>query len=454
MVGMAAPASTRYVAVGDSDVAYQVIGEGDLDLLWFYGLGSNVELMRMTPGTDDFLARLAGFARVIVFDRRGSGASDGVPNNDLPTVEQWTEDLGAVLDAAGAERAAIVAALDAGPIAMLYAALHPERVRSLVLLNTTARYLAADDHPWGATAEEVDALVEVIGSTWGTTALSNAFSPGQAADPAFHEEAARWARLAATPRAAAAQYGYLLRHVDVREALPLIQAPTRVLHVRESPIVPLEHGRYLASQIEGARLVELPGGDLSMTPNIRAVTDELAEFLVGERPPVEIDRVLTTVVFTDIVASTERAAAMGDERWRGLLDAHDGRVRAELRRFGGREIKTTGDGFLASFDGPARAIRWGRAVIASLAELGLGVRVGVHTGECEVRDGDLSGLAVHIASRVGARAGAGEILVSRTVTDLVAGSGLEFDDRGEHELRGVPGTWPLFAVAADPRRAN
>jgi class 3 adenylate cyclase len=177
-----------------------------------------------------------------------------------------------------------------------------------------------------------------------------------------------------------------------------------------------------------------------MTPNIRAVTDELAEFLVGERPPVEIDRVLTTVVFTDIVASTERAAAMGDERWRGLLDAHDGRVRAELRRFGGREIKTTGDGFLASFDGPARAIRW--------------VRVGVHTGECEVRDGDLSGLAVHIASRVGARAGAGEILVSRTVTDLVAGSGLEFDDRGEHELRGVPGTWPLFAVAADPRRAN
>ena len=296
------------MAVGDTDVAYQVIGEGDIELLYSYGLGSNVELLRMTPGMDDFLGRLTRFSRVIVFDRRGSGASDGVPNHAVPTVEQWTEDVGAVLDGAGSERAVIIAALDAGPIAMLYAALHPERVRALVLLNTTARYRVAEDYPWGATPGEVDALVELIRATWGTPDFSRVVAPSEAADIGFLDESARWTRLAATPRAAAAQYDYLLRTVDVREALPLIQAPTRVVHVRDSPIIPIEHGRYLAAHIAGAELVELPGGDLAMTPNLAAVTDELSEFLTGERLPVDVDRVLTTVVFTDIVGSTARAA--------------------------------------------------------------------------------------------------------------------------------------------------
>lgn len=442
---------TRYVTVDGADVAYQVIGDCDLDLVYLYGLGSNVELLRMTPGMDEFLRSLSMFCRVIVFDRRGSGASDGVPHHHVPTVEQWTEDIHAVLDATGARSSAIIAALDAGPIAMLFAALHPERVRALVLLNTTARYLTADEYPWGATPAEVDAFVDVIRATWGTPEFSRIVSPGEVDDPGFVEEAARWARLAATPRAAAAQYGYLLREVDVREVLPLIQAPTRVLHVRDSRIVPIEHGRYLAEHIPHARLVQLPGGDLSMTPNLAVVSDELAEFLTGERPPVDIDRVLTTVVFTDIVGSTERAVALGDSRWRALLDSHDSRVRAELRRFSGREIKTTGDGFVASFDGPARAIRCAQAVITSLDEIGLDVRVGLHTGECELRGDDLGGVGVHIASRVGALANAGEILVSRTVGDLVAGSGIEFTDRGDHALKGVPGSWKLLAVEHDQR---
>jgi class 3 adenylate cyclase len=445
-MAMSKPDRTRYVTVGGADVAYQVIGDGEIDLLYFYGLGSNVELVRMTRGMDDFIRGLTAFCRVILFDRRGSGASDGVPHHAVPTVEQWTEDVGAVLDAAGSQSAAIIAALDAGPIAMLYAALHPERARALVLLNTTARYLVADDHPWGAQPAEVDALVEFIGATWGTPEFSRISSPSEVEDPGFLEEAARWARLAATPRAAAAQYGYLLRMLDVRDALPLIQAPTRVLHVEDSAIVPLKHGRHLAEQIPGARLVVLPGGDLSMTPNLTAIASELADLLTGTRPPVEVDRVLTTVVFTDIVGSTERATALGDKRWRGLLDSHDDRVRAELSRFSGREIKTLGDGFLASFDGPARGVRCAQAIITTLDEIGLDVRIGVHTGECEVRGEDLGGLAVHTASHIGALAGAGEILVSRTVRDLVAGSGLEFEDRGGHLLKGIPEAVQLLAV--------
>jgi class 3 adenylate cyclase len=446
MLLMVKPDRTRYVTVGGADVAHQVIGDGGIDLLYFYGLGSNVELVRMTPGMREFIDGLTTFCRVILFDRRGSGASDGVPHHAVPTVEQWTEDVGAVLDAVGSEQAAIVAALDAGPVAMLYSALHPERVRALVLLNTTARYLVADDCPWGAAPAEVDALVEFIGATWGTPEFSRISSPSEVDDPGFLEESARWARLAATPSAAAAQYGYLLRTLDVRDALPLIQAPTRVLHVEASPIVPLEHGRHLAERIPGARLVVLPGGDLSMTPNLPAITSELAELLTGARPPVEVDRVLTTIVFTDIVGSTERAAALGDGRWRSLLDRHDERVRAQLARFSGREIKTLGDGFLVSFDGPARAVRCAQAIITTLEEIGLDVRIGVHTGECEVRGDDLGGLAVHVASRIGALASAGEILVSRTVRDLVAGSGIEFRDRGDHALKGIPEAVTLLAV--------
>jgi class 3 adenylate cyclase/pimeloyl-ACP methyl ester carboxylesterase len=433
---------TRYVAVGDSDVAYQVFGEGDVDLLYFYGIGSHVEMVGLTPDYRAFFDRLAAFSRVIVFDRRGTGASDGVSRGAIPTLEEWTEDMRAVLDAVESKQVVIFAALDAGPIAILFAALHPHRVRALVLFTTTARYLVADDYPIGASGATLDALVEFIATSWGSLEFARALAP----DSNISEEGARWSRLSATPRAAAAQLNSILRRLDVRQALPLIQAPTRVLHVRDSEIVPLAHGRYLAEHIEGAALVEIPGANLAFSPNMGFVFDELAELLTGERVPIEAERVLTTVVFTDIVGSTERAAALGDRRWRGLLDTHDQRVRDQLRVFRGREIKTTGDGFLASFDGPARAIRCGSAIIDSIADLGVEVRVGLHTGECEIRGDDLGGLAVHIAARVGALAGPGEILVSSTVKDLVVGSGIEFDDRGEHALKGVPGSWRILSV--------
>jgi class 3 adenylate cyclase/pimeloyl-ACP methyl ester carboxylesterase len=436
---------TRYVAVGDADVAYQVVGDGPVDVLYFYGLGSHIDVLQQTPGFGEFLRRLSSFARVILLDRRGTGASDGVPRRSIPTFEEWTDDVLAVLDAAGSERAAIIAAVDAGPVAVLFAATHPERVRALMLINTAARFLRDDGYPIGASTQEVDALIAMVAATWGTVDFVRAINPGDE-DPFFLENTARWARLAATPRTAAAQFDYIFRKLDVRHALPLVQAPTRVLHVRESSIVPIEHGRYLADRIEGAELVALPGGSLSMSPLLGAVADETIELLTGERPTFEIERVLTTMLFTDIVGSTDRAASLGDRRWRSLLDTHDRAVRDQLGRHRGREIDAAGDGFFASFDGPARAIHCAQAIVEATGTLGVELRVGLHTGECEVRGDHLGGLAVHIAARVGALAASGQVLVSRTVKDLVVGSGIEFTDRGEHELKGVPGAWRLFSV--------
>jgi len=438
---------TQYVAVGDTDVAYQVVGDGSLDLLYFYGLGSHIEVFWAVPEFAEFLQRLASFSRLIFFDRRGTGASDGVPRNAIPTWEEWTEDVLAVLDAAGSERAAILAAADAGPIAVQFAAMHPERVSALILLNTTARYMIDDDYPAGASPDVIDALVKLFAATWGTPELIRQTDPSMADHAAYLESTARMARAASTPRTAAAQYDYILRSLDVRQALPLIQVPTLVLHVAASPFIPIEHGRYLADHIEGATLVELPGADMfAVTPDNYVIAVEVAEFLTGERPTVEIERVLTTMLFTDIVGSTERAASLGDQRWRSLLDAHDRTVRDQLRRHRGREIETSGDSFFAAFDGPARAIRCAQAIVDATEALGIELRVGLHTGEVEVRGDHLGGLAVHIAARVGALAGPGEVLVSGTVKDLVVGSGIEFLTRGEHELKGVPGSWPLYAI--------
>jgi class 3 adenylate cyclase len=437
---------TKYVAVGDADVAYQVFGHGPLDLLYFWGLGSHLELVWAAPRPSWFMRRLASFARLIIFNRRGTGASGVVTGNAIPTWEEWTEDLLGVLDAAGSQRAAIFATLDAGPIAILFTALHPERVGALVLVNTAARYLVADDYPAGASPEAVEALVAMIEAQWGTPASVQMASPSMADDAVSLDSLARMARASVTPRMAAAQYHYIFRNVDVRHALPLIQAPTLVLHVAESPIVPIEHGRYLAEHITGAKFVALPGGDIGLTGESEVMADEIAEFLTGQRPPVEIERILTTVLFSDIVGSTKRAATLGDERWRLLLDRHDQAVREQLQRFRGREINTTGDGFETCFDGPARAIRCAQAIVDTTTKLGLNLRVGLHTGECEVRGDDLGGLAVHIAARVAALAAPGEVLVSGTVKDLVVGSRIEFSERGRHQLKGVPGTWPLFAV--------
>jgi class 3 adenylate cyclase len=438
------PPETSYVAVGDSDVAYKVLGDGPLDLLYCYGLGSHVELLFEMPGVAEFLTNLAAFSRLIILDRRGSGASDGVPRNAMPTWEEWTEDIVAVMDGAGSKRTAIVASGDAGPTAMLFSAIHPEMVGSLVLVNTSARYLVGDDYPIGASPEEVDALVELIATEWGSPNMARLTSPSLSDDPENLRLRSMALRSSATPRTAAAQYDYILRSVDVRHALPLIQAPTLILHVRENPFVPVTHGRYIAEHIPGAKFIELAGRDVGFTPLM--LSDEVTEFLTGERPVLEVERILTTVLFTDIVGSTAQAASLGDRRWRSLLDAHDNAVREQLRRFRGNEINTTGDGFVASFDGPARAIRCAQGITQATEQLGVDLRLGLHTGECEIRGDDLGGLAVHVAARVGALAAPGEVLVSGMVKDLVVGSGIEFTDRGDHQLKGVPGSWTLFAV--------
>jgi class 3 adenylate cyclase/alpha-beta hydrolase superfamily lysophospholipase len=439
------PQETKYVTVGDADVAYQVLGTGPPDLLMCYGLGSHLEVNTLVPSTATFLDRLSSLFRVISFDRRGTGASDGLPRSSVPTLEEWTEDMAAVLDAAGSERAALFASLDTGPIAILYAAMHPERISALILFNTFARYLLADDYPIGASEDGFELLMAIMAEGWGTPELLALANPS--ADAEFLQLTAQVTRASATPRTAVAQWRFMLRH-DVRHVLPLIQIPTLVLSGKEVGLIPIEFGRYLADHIDRATFVELPGGDLAWTPANQVVVDEIAEFLLGARPPVEADRILATVLFTDIVRSTERAASLGDRRWRSQLDAHDRAVRDQLRRFRGREINTTGDGFVASFDGPARAIRCARAIIEAAGRLGLEVRAGLHTGECEVRGDDLGGIAVHIAARVGALAAIGEVLVSGTVKDLVVGSGIEFADRGSHPLKGVPEEWALFAVTS------
>jgi class 3 adenylate cyclase/pimeloyl-ACP methyl ester carboxylesterase len=438
---------TRYVAVGDADVAYQVLGAGGVDLLYCYGAGSHIEWFWEIPSIAEFFLRLSSFSRLIIFDRRGTGASDGVPHNAIPTWEQWAEDMGAVLDAAGSKKAAILASLEAGPMAILFAAMHPERVSALVLVNTASRYQVADDYPIGATPEAIDALVELIASTWASPDFIRLVNPDRADDADYVHLSSRMARSAATPRSASDQYDYILRSLDVRHVLPLLNVPTLVLHVRESFFIPLAHGRYLADHIDGAKFIALPGSSTTMdTGNLATMIDEIAEFLTGTRPEVEIERVLTTVLFTDIVGSTSRAASLGDQRWRSLLDAHDKSVRQEIRRFRGREINTTGDGFVASFDGPARAIRCAQAIGEATTKLGVELRMGLHTGECEVRGDDLGGLAVHIAARIAALAAPGEVLVSETVKGLIAGSGILLSERGTHVLKGVPDEWRLFAV--------
>jgi len=437
---------TRYTAVGDDDVAYQVVGDGPFDLLCCYDLGSQIDLLWDVPPV--LAGMFAAFARTIVFDRRGTGASDPVPRSGLATWEEWTEDIGAVLDAARSKRAVIYAENDAGAAAILYTALHPERVSALVLVNAAARYLAAEDYPIGFPQDTVDAFVGFVQRAWGTDAMVRTLFPSVRDDP---DAAGRWAqmeRAAATPRSAAAQVQYILEKIDARSALPLVGVPTLVLATVPNAFAPLEHAQYLADHIEGAKLIEVAGeGDVNFVgEHIRRVVDEVIEFVTGERPYVEVDRVLTTALFTDIVGSTDRLSEMGDRRWRALLDSHDRTIREQLRRHGGREITTTGDGFLASFDGPARGIRCARHIIDAAARLGVDVRAGLHTGECERRGDDISGIAVHIAARVGALAGPGEVLVTSTVKDLVAGAGINFEDRGLHVLKGIPEEWRLLAV--------
>lgn len=445
MSGMERP-KTQYVSVGGADVAYKVTGSGPIDLLYFYGIGNHIEFLWDARGWYQEVPRLASFSRLIVFDRRGAGASERVSATGMPSWEQWAEDAEAVLDAVGSTRTAFFAGIDAGPIALLFAAMHPERVTSLILLNTTARYLVADDYPTGMDPQMVELWVEGTKAMWGTPEFTALANPSRVNDREALESYAWQLRCGATPHSAAAQYDYMLRSIDVRQALPLIQAPTLVLHSRDLAQIPATMGRYLADHIDGARFIEVPGADIGITPANFSVVDDVEEFLTGVRPQIEIERILTTILFTDIVGSTKLAASLGDEAWLKLLDAHDEAVREQFRRFRGREINTTGDGFVASFDGPARAIRCAQAAVEATQALGIELRLGLHTGECEVRGDDVGGLAVHIAARIGALAGPGEVLVSGTVKDLVVGSDIPFVDRGERQLKGVPGVWKLFAV--------
>jgi class 3 adenylate cyclase/alpha-beta hydrolase superfamily lysophospholipase len=443
---MIKPPQTRYVEVGDAQVAYQVVGQGPLDLCYLTGLG-HIDLRWESPVFAKFLQKLASMGRLILFDRRGTGASDAVPDNAIPTWEQWTDDVRAVLDAARSEQTVIYAEGDGGPTGLLFTAMQPERVSAMILSNTSARFLRADDYPMGGAPEMLDEVVETFRSTWGTPEFVQRVVPSRVHDPDFVDYAAKNTRAAATPRSAAAQIRYIIESLDARDALPLIQVPTLVIHAKDNVVVPIEEGRYLAEHISGARFVELPGGDIYLATSGGAIND-VVEFLTGERPPVELDRILTTVLFIDIVASTERAALEGDRRWSELLSAHRQVVRSELRQFRGQEIDTAGDGFLATFDGPARAIRCACAIRDRAEALGLQVRAGLHTGEVELSDEGPRGLAVHIGARVGAAAEPGEVLISRTVADLVVGSGIKLADRGEHELKGVPGTWRLYRVVS------
>ena len=384
---------------------------------------------------------------VVSYDQRGSGLSDPVALDDLPTLERWTDDLHAVIEAAGVERAVLWASAISGPIAMLYAASHPERTRALIFVNTQAATAWSEDYPVGVKPEEFERWLVWLEHVWGTGRFVEALTPGLSIDEAQLRTAARYER--SLPLAAVGPIFRQQYHTDVRAILPAISAPTLVLHTADSPWVPLAHGRYLAEHIPNARLIELPGSDTAILGGETAerCADEIEEFLTGTRGIASHDRMLTTLLFTDLVGSTDRAASVGDRAWRNLLDHHDAAVRRQLERFSGREHKHTGDGLLATFDGPARAIRCGRAIRDVARQIGLDVHVGIHSGEVEQRDTDVAGIAVHLASRVCDAAQPSQVLVTRTVVDLVAGSGIAFEDCGNHNLKGIPEPWQLFSVA-------
>jgi class 3 adenylate cyclase/pimeloyl-ACP methyl ester carboxylesterase len=440
--------TTRYARSGDATIAYQVAGEGALDLLFLPGWISQIEQLWDAPALRRFLERLAVFNRLILFDRRGSGLSDSV--GEPYTLEQDAQDALAVLDAAGSERAALLTYGLGGPVGALLAADRPERIGALIMYASIARTSWATDHEWAMSAEDRAAWTERTVSTWGDPDGPGlpVLAPSMADDRALATWYARLQRLAASPSEAR----ILLRaaaELDVREELPRIRVPTLVMHRSGDSAWDQRHSRYLAEHIPGARHVELNGIDsFPFIGDSDAIIEEIEEFLTGGRSGGELARALLTVMFTDIVDATARAARLGDGRWRDLLADHDSQVREQLARFGGREVKTVGDGFLVRFEGPpSRALRCALAITAAARELGIEVRVGVHTGECELIGEDVGGMAVHIASRVSALAGPGEVLVSGTVFGTVVGGPFAFEDRGLHELKGVPGRWPLFALS-------
>ena len=439
---------TRYAKSGDVHIAYQVFGEGRLDLVFIAEFWNSIEAMWEQPQYRGSLERLGSFARVICLDQRGTGSSDPVSLSELPTLEVWADDVIAVMGAVGSQRAALLGVGGGGGVGMVFAATFPERVHALVLLNSTARYTQAPDYPWGTSPEFEARIEKELEFGWGRGVLLETVGPSVAGDPDFRSWWSRYQRLGSTP-GTVRRTRHMLQELDVRDVLGSIGVPTLILHRRDNRLVDVAHGRYLSEHMPAARYVELEGDDyLWFVGDSDAILDEVEMFLTGSRRAREADRVLATVLFTDVVGSTERAAALGDAAWRDLRVVHDAVVRAELARHRGREIDTAGDGFLASFDGPARAVRCACAIRDGLRRVGLEVRAGLHTGEVELVGDGVAGIAVHIGARISALAEPGQVLASSTVRDLVAGSGIEFEDRGVHELRGVPGEWRLFAVAS------
>ena len=438
---------TKYARSGDYYIAYQVLGDGPVDLVYVPGWVSHLEYEWENPAVARMFRRLASFSRFIRFDKRGVGLSDRVSMNELPMLEQRMDDVRAVMDAAGSEKAFLLGVSEGGPMCLLFAATYPDRVAGLVTYAAFARRAWSPDYPIGLSPQAQQAMIDDVEQNWGGESVDLTLrAPSVQQD----DRARRWylthQRLGASPGAALT----LMRmnfEIDVRDVLPVIRVPTLILHRVGDTRVDPSNSTYMAERIPGAKYVSLPGVDhASMIGEVDALIDEIEEFVTGERHAVEPDRVLATVLFTDIVGSTEHLTRMGDRRWRDLLDEHYRVLRRELGRFRGREVKTTGDGLLASFDGPARAVRCALAIRDAVQPLGIQIRAGVHTGEVEVMADDLGGIAVHVGARVAAEAGPSEVLASSTVRDLVAGSGLAFDDLGAHALKGVSGDWRLFRV--------
>jgi class 3 adenylate cyclase/pimeloyl-ACP methyl ester carboxylesterase len=433
-------AVTRYAKSGNVHIAYQVFGNGAVDLVIVPPFVSNVENFWDEPSVARWLLHIAGYARVLMFDKRGTGMSDAV--SELPGVDQRIDDIMAVIDAAGMPQPALLGISEGGSLAAVFAATHPQRCRSLLLYGSFARFSS-----WLPTTEALAGFLGYIDEAWGTGGSLPLFAPSRRDDAAFQDWWGRFERRGASPSAASA----LMRmnsQIDIAGILNTIHVPTLVIHRTDDVTIHVEGGRYLASHIAGARLVELPGSDHvpMVGDNAIEIADLIGEFLTGTRVEVDVDRVLATVLFTDIVGSTEKASALGDRRWHDLLESHHAIVRRDIARFRGRENDTAGDGFLITFDGPARAVRCACAIADEVQSLGIQIRAGLHSGECEVMGDKVGGVAVHIGARVAALAGAGEILVSSTVKDLVAGSGLSFSDKGSHALKGVPGKWRVLAV--------
>lgn len=437
--------AVHYADSGGLQIAYQVIGDGPLDIVIAFEWGSNIDLAWDNPRTARFLRRFAEYGRLIHFDMRGVGLSD--PVESLPPLEEWVDDLQAVLSAVGSERAALVGHGHAAQLCMLFAATHPQQTVALVMMNGYARLRRAPDYPWGFPPGAEDSTIKVIRDTWGTGRPLTSINPSMGEGPRGAEWVARLERAAGSPRRAARKQR-LVFDIDVRDVLPTITVPTLVLHTKHNDFAHPDHAQYLLENIAGSRFVELPGRDHTpyMSEDADDLMDAVEEFLTGTKGAPATDRSLMTVAFTDIVGSTEIAADLGDRRWRNLLEIHESVARQEIEDARGRLIKLTGDGLMATFDGPARAVQCVRSIGGQLDPLGLPIRSGVHTGEVELIGDDIGGIAVHVAARIAALAGAGEVLTSSTVRDLVAGSGLVFEDRGEQSLKGVPEPWRVFAA--------